>query len=221
MTPDAPQPDEQPDAQPGLTALEQEVVDRIDATAVLDDLAAMVALRPVGGAPGEAAVQQWAAGRLGSLGLDVDTWEVDLAAEAADPGYPGMEVARQRMLGVVGTWGGASSSADARDDSPGLVLCGHTDVVPPGDLARWQRDPFELVVEDGVARGRGVCDMPAASRRSSVPWRRSRPSVLRWTARSPCTWSAVRRTAGWVRSRPCAAATTGRPASSPNPPAER
>jgi acetylornithine deacetylase len=143
MTPDTP-----PD---GLSALEQEVVDRIDADAILDDLAAMVALRPVGGAPGEVAVQQWAAGRLGALGLHVDTWEVDLAGEAEDPDYPGMEVARERMLGVVGTWGGTGS--------PGLVLCGHTDVVPPGDRARWDRDPFELVVEDGVARGRGVCDM--------------------------------------------------------------
>jgi acetylornithine deacetylase len=143
MTPDTP-----PD---GLSALEQEVVDRIDADAILDDLAAMVALRPVGGAPGEVAVQQWAAGRLGALGLHVDTWEVDLAGEAEDPDYPGMEVARERMLGVVGTWGGTGSR--------GLVLCGHTDVVPPGDRARWDRDPFELVVEDGVARGRGVCDM--------------------------------------------------------------
>ena len=145
-----------------LTMLEAEVVARIDVDVILDDLAAMVGLRPVGGAPGEVAVQQWAAGRLGALGLDVDTWEVDLAGEAADPGFPGMEVARERMLGVVGTWGGADprarSGADPAD-SPGLVLCGHTDVVPPGDLARWERDPFELVVDDGVARGRGVCDM--------------------------------------------------------------
>ena len=95
MTPAAPQD--------GLTPLEAQVVARVDADAILDDLAAMVGLRPVGGHPGEVAVQQWAAGRLGALGLDVDTWEVDLAGEAADPGFPGMEVARERMVGVVGT----------------------------------------------------------------------------------------------------------------------
>jgi len=40
-----------------------------------------------------------------------------------------------------------------------LMYCGHTDVVPPGDVARWTDDPFAAVVRDGVLYGRGACDM--------------------------------------------------------------
>lgn len=40
---------------------------------------------------------------------------------------------------------------------PGLLLLGHTDVVPTGD--GWTRDPFGAVVEDGRIYGRGTTDM--------------------------------------------------------------
>jgi acetylornithine deacetylase/succinyl-diaminopimelate desuccinylase-like protein len=40
---------------------------------------------------------------------------------------------------------------------PGLLLLGHTDVVPVGD--GWTRDPFGGVVEDGRIYGRGASDM--------------------------------------------------------------
>ena len=43
--------------------------------------------------------------------------------------------------------------------APHLMYCGHTDVVPPGDPARWADDPFAAVVRDGVLYGRGACDM--------------------------------------------------------------
>jgi succinyl-diaminopimelate desuccinylase len=36
---------------------------------------------------------------------------------------------------------------------------GHTDVVPVGDAAAWQHDPFGAEVVDGVMYGRGACDM--------------------------------------------------------------
>ncbi|WP_299813382.1 acetylornithine deacetylase [uncultured Roseibium sp.] len=42
--------------------------------------------------------------------------------------------------------------------SGGLVLSGHTDVVPAGD-AQWRGDPFALREEDGHLFGRGTCDM--------------------------------------------------------------
>ena len=43
---------------------------------------------------------------------------------------------------------------------PSLALCGHTDVVPPGDLDAWpDRDPYRLRLDDGLAFGRGTCDM--------------------------------------------------------------
>ncbi|MEL6859545.1 MAG: acetylornithine deacetylase [Pseudomonadota bacterium] len=44
-------------------------------------------------------------------------------------------------------------------DSPGgLVLSGHTDVVPI-DGQDWQTDPFDLTEIDGLLYGRGTCDM--------------------------------------------------------------
>jgi len=41
---------------------------------------------------------------------------------------------------------------------PGIVLSGHTDVVPVKDQA-WESDPFKAVVKDGKIYGRGTCDM--------------------------------------------------------------
>ena len=144
------------DAMP-QTDLESAVLDALDPEALLADLRELVAFAPVGGSAGEAAVQGWCAERLRGLGLTVHEWDVDLAAERAGAGYPGEEVSRERLVAVVGEWGGAEG------DRPALVLCGHTDVVPAGDLGRWAGDPFTLRVEgDGgarVATGRGTCDM--------------------------------------------------------------
>jgi succinyl-diaminopimelate desuccinylase len=42
---------------------------------------------------------------------------------------------------------------------PNLVFAGHTDVVPPGDAARWRFDPFAAEIADGELWGRGACDM--------------------------------------------------------------
>lgn len=43
--------------------------------------------------------------------------------------------------------------------SPILCFAGHTDVVPPGDLAEWSSDPFVPTEIDGVIYGRGSADM--------------------------------------------------------------
>jgi acetylornithine deacetylase len=43
-------------------------------------------------------------------------------------------------------------------DRPGVLLSGHTDVVPV-DGQDWRTDPFDPVVRDGKLYGRGACDM--------------------------------------------------------------
>ena len=42
---------------------------------------------------------------------------------------------------------------------PYLVFAGHTDVVPPGDPARWRHDPFGAEIDGGELYGRGAVDM--------------------------------------------------------------
>ncbi len=42
---------------------------------------------------------------------------------------------------------------------PVLCLAGHTDVVPPGNLAEWDSDPFEPTFRDDLLYARGSADM--------------------------------------------------------------
>ncbi len=44
------------------------------------------------------------------------------------------------------------------DTDGGIVLSGHTDVVPVADQD-WSHDPFDMVERDGALFGRGTCDM--------------------------------------------------------------
>ena len=46
--------------------------------------------------------------------------------------------------------------------SPHLCFAGHTDVVPPGDLAGWSMDPFGGEIAGGRLFGRGAVDMKGA-----------------------------------------------------------
>lgn len=80
-----------------------------------------------------------------------------------DAGCQGVIAARLEALGfrVESIRIGAVDNLWARlgDAGPVLAFAGHTDVVPTGDAARWQRPPFEAVVEDGMLHGRGAADM--------------------------------------------------------------
>lgn len=40
-----------------------------------------------------------------------------------------------------------------------LAICGHMDVVSPGELDQWHTDPFKLTNKDGKLYGRGATDM--------------------------------------------------------------
>lgn len=51
-----------------------------------------------------------------------------------------------------------SSIGENREDRH-LILCGHTDVVPVGDIEKWDFDPFSGHIENGYIHGRGASDM--------------------------------------------------------------
>lgn len=42
---------------------------------------------------------------------------------------------------------------------PKLILCGHIDVVPAGDITKWSMNPYKGEIEDGKLYGRGASDM--------------------------------------------------------------
>jgi len=63
---------------------------------------------------------------------------------------------------------------------PVFVIAGHTDVVPPGDLAAWTHDPFAAEIEGGTLYGRGACDMKgglAAMTSAAIRYRRENPDA--------------------------------------------
>lgn len=76
---------------------------------------------------------------------------MDLNDLRADPDFPGSEAPRDEAWGLVGVTAG--------EDGPTLILQGHVDVVPPGDLATWDGDPFVPRVTGDLVHGRGACDM--------------------------------------------------------------
>lgn len=126
---------------------------KIDRLALERDLREIISIPSIGGTQAEVDVQQWCADKLDESGLDVDHWQLDLNALRTSDDYPGEEVERLEAWGVVGTSG---------DETPALILNGHVDVVPPGDLATWaDADPYTVREVDEQWYGRGTCDMKA------------------------------------------------------------
>jgi acetylornithine deacetylase len=144
----------------------------------LDLLDRLVRIPSTGGSAAECEVQHVVAEVLHADGFDVEIWPLDLAELTADPDFPGMEVERHEAYGVV-----ATRSGHAPDLGRSLLVDAHTDVVPPGDLAQWTGDPYELrrVERDGrdLLLGRGTCDMKAGLVASIVAARALRAAGVR------------------------------------------
>ncbi|QYJ91076.1 succinyl-diaminopimelate desuccinylase [Shewanella halotolerans] len=82
--------------------------------------------------PEDAGCQRWLGERLAAIGFDVSHYQDQ----------------------------GVSNLLASFDERPAqLALAGHTDVVPPGELSRWQTPPFAATLVDGMLIGRGAVDM--------------------------------------------------------------
>ena len=136
------------------TSAQRAVLEALDEAELVDTLVELVRVPSVTGTDAESDLQHTVARWCEEAGLEVDTWALDLDALRADPDFPGTEAERVEGYGVVGTTAG--------EGMPALVLQGHIDVVPVGDLANWTGgDPFSARISAGVLHGRGACDMKA------------------------------------------------------------
>lgn len=108
---------------------------------MLDSLLEFLAIPSAGGTAGESQAQVWVADTLRSWGWDVDMWQDSPHAHRDHPDYPGMEVARTEVTGVIGRPPGSSGRR---------LILGHTDVVPGGP--RPTTDGQRVI-------GRGAVDM--------------------------------------------------------------
>ena len=134
-----------------MTQRETRVLEAIDPDRILAYLDELIAFRSLGGEEGP--IQERMAAMMGALGMSVDAWTIDMERLTRHPAYSA-EVERTDARGVVGTVG--------RGDGPTLILNGHVDVVPAGDLERWSVPPWRMTVENGRVYGRGSADMKGA-----------------------------------------------------------
>jgi acetylornithine deacetylase len=101
----------------------------------------------------EAPIQQFIAGSLREMGLEVDEWVPDLAELAKHPAYVPSDdrdfTGRPNVVGIHrGTQGGRS-----------LLFNGHVDTIPWKPVSDWQFDPLSGELRDGKVLGRGSSDM--------------------------------------------------------------
>lgn len=115
-----------------ISPAEQVVLDRIDED-LLVRITRSLLQAPGQNPPGEEASTVAA---LSAAGIELD---LDVVATQVEPGRDNLSITL------------------AGGNGPGLLLLGHTDVVPVGD--GWTEDPFGGAVVDGRIYGRGASDM--------------------------------------------------------------
>jgi acetylornithine deacetylase len=137
-----------------LSEVEASALAAVDEAAIGRLLLELLAVPSVTGTAAESEIQHVLARRLERLDLDVDLWSMNLPELHAHPRFPGSEAPRTEAWGLVG-------GTRSQGDGPTLILQGHVDVVPSGDLAQWDGDPFRPRITGDVVHARGACDMKA------------------------------------------------------------
>lgn len=80
--------------------------------------------------------------------------------------------------------------ASGKEGSPILIYNGHIDTKPPGEMDKWETDPFRPTIRNGRLHGLGACDMKgsiaamvyAVAATNSLPQRLRGDLVLALTA---------------------------------------
>jgi acetylornithine deacetylase len=97
-------------------------------------------------------IQQFIAGVLRDMGLEVRVWEPDHEALKSHPAYIPVERGYENRPNVVGVRRGKGGGRS-------LLFNGHVDVIPPGPLDRWTSSPWAAEIRENRLYGRGASDM--------------------------------------------------------------
>lgn len=124
----------------------------IDEDRIRENLVSLIRIPSVTGQ--EDAVVSHIANWLQQFDAEIDYWNDGIASLQRDPRYPGHEVERAWAPVVVGVLRG-------EQPGPSVLLTGHVDVVPPGDYANWNDEPFSGVARGDRIYGCGASDMKA------------------------------------------------------------
>lgn len=108
---------------------------------LLKDLIAINSVGPANDGPGEQSVADYLESYLHKIGF-----EQIKNYPASDPRVEGGE--RPNLVAVL----------EGKEQSKTLWILTHTDIVPPGDLTKWDHDPFQPLVKDDKIYGRGSED---------------------------------------------------------------
>jgi acetylornithine deacetylase len=103
-------------------------------------------------------VQNLIAQKLKSIGLEVEIVPSHFDDLKNHPAFGDDGFSPTERINVVGRWRGAQRGSS---DGHSLILNGHVDVVPVGDLSLWNDAPWSGAIRDGKMYGRGSCDMKA------------------------------------------------------------
>ncbi|MBK1726815.1 ArgE/DapE family deacylase [Halorhodospira neutriphila] len=122
----------------------------IDEERIRERLVSLIRIPSITGEE-DAAVAQ-IADWLQQLDAEIDYWHDGITALQRDPRYPGHEVERAWAPVVVGVVRG-------EQPGPSVLLTGHVDVVPPGDYALWDDEPFSGMTRGDRIVGCGASDM--------------------------------------------------------------
>lgn len=101
----------------------------------------------------EAGAQKLVEERLRANNLDVDVWTPNHHELLESEFYNPIREDYEGSPNVVGVLKGTQS------DGRSVILNGHIDVVPAGDLDKWQHGAYSGKVSDGKLYGRGTTDM--------------------------------------------------------------
>lgn len=100
----------------------------------------------------EKGVQEVVIERLKNLNLQVDVWDPKYDELSTHPYFVASRNSYQGSPNVVGVLKGQGGGKS-------IILNGHIDVVPEGDVTKWNQPPFSGHIENDKMFGRGTTDM--------------------------------------------------------------